>query len=82
MKNRSNFFYDNKPDYCINASAYTAVDLAEKEKEKAFAVNAEGVANLAQACAEFKTVLSMFLQIMFLMEKPIFLIQKMILPIQ
>lgn len=53
----NDFFYDNKPDYCINASAYTAVDLAEKEKEKAFAVNADGVANLAQACREFKTVL-------------------------
>lgn len=51
------FFYDNKPDFCINASAYTAVDLAEKEPEKAFAVNAEGVANIAEACAEFNTIL-------------------------
>ncbi|MCJ7933634.1 MAG: dTDP-4-dehydrorhamnose reductase [Chryseobacterium sp.] len=51
------FFYDNKPDYCINASAYTAVDLAETEKDKAFAVNADGVANLAGACAEYKTIL-------------------------
>jgi dTDP-4-dehydrorhamnose reductase len=53
----NNFFAENKPDFCINASAYTAVDLAEKEKEKAFAVNAEGVANLAQACVDFKTTL-------------------------
>lgn len=53
----NDFFYDNKPDYCINASAYTAVDLAEKEKEKAFAVNAYGVANLAQACVDYKTTL-------------------------
>ncbi|MCW3161027.1 dTDP-4-dehydrorhamnose reductase [Chryseobacterium oryctis] len=53
----SSFFYDNKPDFCINASAYTAVDLAEKEAEKAFAVNADGVANLAQACFDYKTVL-------------------------
>ncbi|BAP33657.1 dtdp-4-dehydrorhamnose reductase [Chryseobacterium sp. StRB126] len=53
----NDFFYDNKPDYCINASAYTAVDLAEKEKEKAFAVNADGVANLAKACIEYKTIL-------------------------
>lgn len=51
------FFYDTKPDFCINASAYTAVDLAEKEPEKAFAVNAEGVANIAEACAEFSTIL-------------------------
>ncbi|WP_294278360.1 dTDP-4-dehydrorhamnose reductase [uncultured Chryseobacterium sp.] len=53
----NDFFYNHKPDYCINASAYTAVDLAEKETEKAFAVNAYGVASLAQACAEYKTVL-------------------------
>lgn len=53
----NDFFYDNKPDYCINASAYTAVDLAEKEREKAFAVNADGVAHLAQACTEHKTIL-------------------------
>lgn len=53
----NDFFYDNKPDFCINASAYTAVDLAEKEEEKAFAINAEGVGNLAEVCAEYKTVL-------------------------
>lgn len=53
----NDFFYDNKPDYCINASAYTAVDLAEKEKDKAFAVNAYGVAHLAQACADQKCIL-------------------------
>ncbi|WP_292010795.1 dTDP-4-dehydrorhamnose reductase [Chryseobacterium sp.] len=53
----NDFFYENKPDFCINASAYTAVDLAEKEEEKAFAVNADGVAYLAQACLEFKAIL-------------------------
>ena len=52
----SDYFYDFKPDYCINASAYTAVDLAETESEKAFAVNSEGVGNLAEACAENKTI--------------------------
>ncbi|WBV58994.1 dTDP-4-dehydrorhamnose reductase [Chryseobacterium camelliae] len=51
------FFYDNKPDFCINASAYTAVDLAEKEPGKAFAINAEGVASLAEACADCNTTL-------------------------
>ncbi len=49
-------FQDFKPNYCINASAYTAVDLAEKESDKAFAINAYGVANLAQACEDFKTI--------------------------
>ena len=53
----SDVFYDFKPHFCINASAYTAVDLAEKEPEKAFAVNAEGVANLAEACEEYNCVL-------------------------
>lgn len=53
----SDVFYDFKPHFCINASAYTAVDLAETETEKAFAVNAEGVANLAEACEEYNCVL-------------------------
>lgn len=52
----NDFFYDNKPDFCINASAYTAVDLAEKEKEKAFAVNAHGVGYLAQACSDHRSI--------------------------
>ena len=51
------YFDDFKPDFCINASAYTAVDLAESEPEKAFAVNAQGVANLAEACKEHNAVL-------------------------
>lgn len=51
------FFNDNKPDYCVNASAYTAVDLAEKESEKAFEVNAFGVQNLAEACKEYNATL-------------------------
>lgn len=37
------------PGLIINASAYTAVDKAEKDKNTAFAVNANGAANLAKA---------------------------------
>ena len=51
-----NFIEEQKPDFCINAAAYTAVDLAENEEEKAFAVNADGPKNIASACKEFKTV--------------------------
>jgi len=36
----------------INASAYTAVDTAESEPKKAFAVNRDGPAYLAVSCAE------------------------------
>lgn len=39
-----------KPHILINAAAYTAVDKAETEKEKAYAVNEIGVKNLAEAC--------------------------------
>ena len=44
------YFEDEKPAFCINAAAYTAVDLAETETESAFRINAEGVKNLAEAC--------------------------------
>lgn len=37
-------------DAVINAAAYTAVDRAESERERAFAVNEKGVANLAKVC--------------------------------
>lgn len=36
--------------WIVNCSAYTTVDLAEHEKEKAFIVNAHGVKNIAEAC--------------------------------
>jgi dTDP-4-dehydrorhamnose reductase len=39
------------PDTIINTAAYTAVDLAEDEREEAFAVNAGGARNVATAAA-------------------------------
>ena len=37
------------PDAVINAAAYTAVDKAESEPERAFAINSEGAGHLARA---------------------------------
>jgi dTDP-4-dehydrorhamnose reductase len=39
-----------KPDFCINAAAYTAVDKAEAEQDTARLINVEGPDNLAAAC--------------------------------
>ncbi len=44
-------FVEHRPSVVINAAAYTAVDRAESEPDKAFAVNEGGAHNLAQACA-------------------------------
>ncbi|MBU2948262.1 dTDP-4-dehydrorhamnose reductase [Zobellia uliginosa] len=44
-------------NYCINCAAYTNVENSEKEPEKAFKVNSEGVNNLALVCKEQQTVL-------------------------
>lgn len=44
-------------DYCINCAAYTNVDKAESEEEKAFLINAKGPKNLAAASQLTKTVL-------------------------
>lgn len=41
-----------RPQLLINAAAYTAVDLAEQEPERAFTVNAEAPGAMAKACAE------------------------------
>jgi dTDP-4-dehydrorhamnose reductase len=38
------------PDVVINSAAYTAVDKAETEIERAFAVNRDGARNIAEAC--------------------------------
>jgi len=40
------------PDIVVNCAAYTQVDKAEEERERAFLINGVGVRNLAIACAE------------------------------
>lgn len=41
----------HRPDAVVNAAAYTAVDRAEAEPDLAFAVNRDGAARMAEACA-------------------------------
>ena len=43
---------ENKPDVVINAAAYTDVDGCETNQELAYAVNGEGVRNLALGCRQ------------------------------
>lgn len=50
-------FNHHKPDFCINAAAYTAVDKAESEPEKAFDINTNGAENVAKVCKEFDVIL-------------------------
>ena len=58
LKQVDKFFKTNqKIDYCINCAAYTAVDKAESDAEKAFEINANGAKNLALVCDEQGAVL-------------------------
>ena len=46
------YFDSHAIHYCINCAAYTAVDKAETEPEKAMLINATAVGNLAKVCKE------------------------------
>lgn len=50
-----NCFLKVKPDYIINCAAYTAVDKAESDIEKAFLINDTAVANIVLISKEFNT---------------------------
>src|SRR5215813_3059143 len=51
------FILDAYPQIIVNAAAYTAVDLAEKEPEKARAINTEAPAAMAAAAAQLNATL-------------------------
>jgi len=53
-------FNSKRIDYCINCAAYTNVEKAESEKEKAFLINAEAIKFLAEICKRNNTVLIHF----------------------
>ena len=52
-----NIFQKYTPSFFINCAAYTAVDKAESEKEKAYLINAKAVENIAKQCHQHKTKL-------------------------
>jgi len=56
-RNCETVFEKYKPNFCINAAAYTAVDKAESEPENAFAINVTGAQNLAEVCKTHDTIL-------------------------
>lgn len=57
FSNCENVFEKYKPNFCINTAAYTAVDKAESEPEKAFLINVTGAKNLAEVCKKHDTIL-------------------------
>jgi dTDP-4-dehydrorhamnose reductase len=46
-----------KPDVVVNCAAWTAVNAAEEHEAEALAINGDGAANLAAACADLGTIL-------------------------
>jgi dTDP-4-dehydrorhamnose reductase len=50
-------FPEIRPEVVVNCAAFTKVDLCETERERAWAVNAEGPANLAAACSDMGSLL-------------------------
>ena len=57
LNNIKQVFEQFKPNYCINTAAYTAVDKAESEPEKAHLINVIGAKNLAEICKDYDTIL-------------------------
>ena len=51
------YFQNNNFDFCINCSAYTAVDNAENDEDLAKKINVLGVSYLAEACKKYQIVL-------------------------
>ena len=56
-ENCKEVFAKFQPNFCINAAAYTAVDKAESEPEKAHLINVVGARNLAEVCKETNATL-------------------------
>ncbi|GEP92473.1 dTDP-4-dehydrorhamnose reductase [Chitinophaga terrae (ex Kim and Jung 2007)] len=51
------YFAGQQIDACINCAAYTAVDKAESDEDKAFLLNFQAVLSLAEVCARYNAQL-------------------------
>lgn len=51
------YIREHRPGVIINCAAYTAVDKAETEPEKAFRINGDAVANLAREASELNALM-------------------------
>jgi len=51
-KAMEDFYKQNRPDWIINCSAYTAVDKAEEDSSNAYLINQQGVANIADLASK------------------------------
>ncbi|MBK8493609.1 MAG: dTDP-4-dehydrorhamnose reductase [Chitinophagaceae bacterium] len=51
------YFKGHSVDFCINCAAYTAVDKAETDEDRAYLINADAVAILAKICSQNNTQL-------------------------
>ena len=56
-ENCESIFKEIKPDFCVNCAAYTEVDKAESEEEKAYNINVIGAKNLAESCKKHDAIL-------------------------
>lgn len=54
-KKLKEIFDEYKPTFFINTAAYTAVDKAETEQERAYIINAEAVGKIAKQCSRYNT---------------------------
>ncbi len=46
------FIFNYNPDIVVHCAAYTAVDRAEDDKDKCYAINVDGTKNIAEACSK------------------------------
>lgn len=57
FKQTEDFIINYNPDVVIHCAAFTAVDLAETEKEKCKLINVDGSKNIAEACKKTDAIM-------------------------